>query len=128
MTLVCDASALLALLLGEPGADRMAELLGEAQAVIGAVNACEVSSKLAERGMDEASILATWAALPIDIAPLSAEQAHRAALLRPVTRHLGLSLGDRACLALAQHTQDATVVTADPAWQAIKGFRFTFIR
>ena len=59
--------------------------------------------------------------------PFTAEQALISGLLRPGTRALGLSLGDRCCLALAQVLK-AEVVTADRPWKALKGFRFTFNR
>jgi ribonuclease VapC len=48
--------------------------------------------------------------------------------LRPATRTLGLSLGDRGCLALAQAQRGAQVVTADRLWKELKGFRFALIR
>ncbi|MCU0348732.1 MAG: hypothetical protein MUC59_17465 [Saprospiraceae bacterium] len=85
-------------------------------------------SKVYERGTSDSDARTLWAALKIDVHPLSESQADAAARLRPVTRSLGLSLGDRCCLALASELKGASVVTADRAWKAIKGFRFTFVR
>lgn len=122
-----DASALLAILFSEPGGDRAADLLEKGDAVVSAVNQGEVVARLMDRGLsrDEADL--AWRSLRIEVLPFTAEQALSSGLLRPGTRALGLSLGDRCCLALAQ-AHGAEVVTADRPWKALKGFRFTFIR
>ena len=124
---VFDASALLAVLFSEPGGDSAAALLEEGDAVVSAVNQGEVMARLMDRsiGRDEAKV--AWRSLRIGVNPFTAEQALASGLLRPGTRALGLSLGDRCCLALAQ-SLDAEVVTADRPWKALKGFRFHFIR
>jgi PIN domain nuclease of toxin-antitoxin system len=89
-----------------------------AGAIIGAVNASEVIAKLDEGGMSAADIEEAIESLGLEIIPFDEEQAYRAGLLRSVTRAAGLSLGDRACLALAGHL-DLPVLTADRAWAAL---------
>ena len=116
MTVALDASALLAMLRGEPGADKVkAEL---ADAVISAVNLSEVTAKLSDYGMPPEDVAATFAQLDLDVRAFDAPQAYLAGRLRQVTRGNGLSLGDRACLALAsQLAVDA--MTADHAWAGL---------
>lgn len=125
--IVLDASVVMAVLNQEPGADRLTpELLSNA--VSSTVNLAEVQSKLVSRGItpDDA-----WdAALsPIEeVAPFTAEHAKTAGSLIAETRSLGLSLGDRACLALALALQ-APVYTADKSWKKLKlGIRIHIIR
>lgn len=113
---VLDASALLALLNQEDGAERVAPLL--ADAVISTVNLAEVVTRLAIAGMPEAAIRDTLALLPLESVPLDVEDAIDLGLLAPVTRSSGLSLGDRACLILARRL-GVTAVTADQAWTGI---------
>jgi ribonuclease VapC len=112
-SVVLDASALLAAMLGEPGAEIVAPLLADAR--VSAVNVAEVIAKLQERGVPEGDIDESLADLDLDIVAFDAAQARRAGLLRAPTRKAGLSLGDRACLALALET-GAMAVTADAAW------------
>lgn len=88
-----------------------------------AVNWAEVLSKLAERGVDPRAAATLWIergivdqALSIDLG--HADDAVRVAELRPSTRGLGLSLGDRYCLALGQRL-GATVLTADRPWTTL---------
>lgn len=126
-SIVLDASVVMAVLNQEPGADRLTpELLSNA--VSSTVNLAEVQSKLVSRGItpDDA-----WdAALsPIEeVAPFTAEHAKTAGSLIAETRSLGLSLGDRACLALALALQ-APVYTADKSWKKLKlGIRIHIIR
>ncbi len=124
---VLDASALLALLFNEAGADAVAaRLVG---ATISAVNLSEVAAKLADQGMPEEGITATLREFDLDIRPFDASQARMAGALRTVTRSAGLSLGDRACLALAQSI-GAVALTADRAWAelALEGLRVQLIR
>ena len=114
---VLDASALLALLNDEPGAEAVAGRLAEA--VISTVNLAEVVTKLREAGMpaDETEEVLTELGLPA--IPFDEEQAYVVASLRAPTRASGLSLGDRACLALAL-TLDRPAVTTDRAWRRLK--------
>jgi PIN domain nuclease of toxin-antitoxin system len=113
---VLDASALLALLNAEPGAARVAAVLP--QAVVSSVNLSEVVAKLADIGMPEAEIHAALDGLGLDVVPFDESQAYRAGMLRPASRALGLSLGDRAGLALAMEL-GCPVLTTDQQWQAL---------
>jgi len=115
--IVLDASALIAALLGEPGEEKV-----RAATAVGAafctVNLSEVFSHFARRGHSRESILDLLSPLPIEIVPFDAVLAATTGMLVNETRSVGLSLGDRACLALAQH-RDAQVLTADRAWSKL---------
>ena len=113
---VLDASALLALLNQEEGAERVAPFL--ADAVISTVNLAEVVTRLALAGMPEAAIREALALLPLESVPFDVEHAVEVGLLAPATRPSELSLGDRACLVLARRL-GAIAVTADQAWGGI---------
>ncbi len=115
---VLDASALLALLNREPGADRVAEAIVSG-AVMSTVNLSEVIAKLADVGMPEVEIREAVEPLGIEFVSLGGEAAVAIGLLRPATRSAGLSLGDRACLALGQRLGLA-VVTADREWDQLE--------
>ena len=113
---VLDASALMALIRGEPGADTVVSCLS--RAVISAVNQAEVQTKLVSAGIDEA--LAWWhiAEARCPSVPFDEELARIAGGLVRVTRPYGLSLGDRACLALALQ-RNADVYTTDAVWKSL---------
>lgn len=113
---VLDASALLTVFNGEPGAERVIEALPAS--VISAVNLAEVAAKLQERGMPDDRIRATIYSLELTVLPLDGDLAIDTGLLRAPTRSAGLSLGDRACLALA-NSLGATALTTDRAWLAL---------
>ena len=113
---VLDASAVLALLLGEPGADTVKAALDGA--AIGAVNLAEVVSHYAKLGAGRADIQALLRPLPIHIAPVDAALSYEAGMLRPITLEGGLSLGDRYCLALAKR-ENAKALTAERRWPRI---------
>lgn len=110
---VLDASALLCLLKGESGAERVMAALPRAW--VSAVNLSEVYAKLADAGGSEDRIARAVGGLHLRVEPFDDAQARRAGMLRPMTKALGLSLGDRACLALAQH-RGALALTTDRAW------------
>jgi PIN domain nuclease of toxin-antitoxin system len=110
--IVLDASALLCLLNDEPGADQVAEVL--TRSLIGATNLAEVVSKLRERSLSLDEVKEALGGLHLDVRPLTPGQAMLIGNLRPATRPLGLSLGDRACLALAIEL-DAEIYTTDAA-------------
>ena len=114
--MVLDASALLALLLNEPGADKVRAVLDEA--VIGAVNLAEVVSHYAKLGAGRADIQALLGPLPVRILPLDAAVSFEAGMLRSVTLKGGLSLGDRCCLALAKR-EGMPALTAERRWPDI---------
>jgi PIN domain nuclease of toxin-antitoxin system len=115
---VLDASALLAYLNGEPGAQRVQQCIEQGQAIMSSVNLAEVLSKCADQGMSSADQAALCAALPLEISAFDTAVALTSAALRSSTRAQGLSLGDRCCLALAQ-SRNATALTADQAWSRL---------
>jgi PIN domain nuclease of toxin-antitoxin system len=123
---VLDASAILAYLLGEAGSREVEKLLDEA--AVSAVNIAEVASKLAERGAPADRIRQTIEALGVEVIPCDETIAYQIGELRNSTKALGLSLGDRACLATAlQHNVRA--ITADRHWKTLKvGARIHVIR
>ena len=112
---VLDASALIALFHQEPGSDKVAQAI-EDGAVLSTVNLSEVASKLNELGTPEALIQTSINVLELTIVDFNAELAYKAGLLRLITKSAGLSLGDRACLALAQHLH-LPVLTTDRIWK-----------
>jgi len=119
---VLDASALLAHLRDEPGADLVAGAIASG-AVISTVNLAEVFSRVADRGEDPAKLAAELTQIglldgAITVEPFTAADAIDAGRLRALTRDAGLSLGDRACLALARRL-DAPALSADTAWQGV---------
>lgn len=114
--IVLDASAVLALLNAEPGGERVEAELG--RALISTVNYSEVVAKLADAGMPEQPIREALDWLNLEIVPFEAEHALRAGLLRPPTRALGLSFGDRACLALGL-CRGLPVWTTDSEWRKL---------
>lgn len=126
---VLDSSALLAVLYGEPGAPKVADRLEGA--LMSTANLIEVIERYTERGLSIAKRRAQLEALGIRLVPLSAWQAELAAALWSVTRDAGLSLADRACLALAL-TTGRPAVTADRSWRnaakAVQGLRVDVIR
>jgi PIN domain nuclease of toxin-antitoxin system len=125
---IFDTSAVLAVVFDEPGAEQAARWLQADDALISSVNLAEVWSKLRDRGMSEDDVQAIIQHLPLQVAPFSTQQARAAGRLRPATRALGLSLGDRCCLALATEHAGATVITADRPWAGLAGFDISLIR
>lgn len=122
MAPVLDASALLAHLRDEPGGDVVVEAIASG-AVISTVNLAEVFSRVADRGDDPAKLAAELTQIglldgAIVVEPFTASDAIDAGRLRPLTRDAGLSLGERACLALARRL-DAPALTADTDWQGV---------
>ena len=112
---VLDASALLALLQDEPGASRVLEALPDA--LMCSVNLSEVVAKLADLGMPEIDIRRALS-LGLEIISFDEILAYSAGILRPTTRRAGLSLGDRACLALAQ-SRSLPALTTDRSWTSL---------
>ncbi len=113
---VLDASAVLAWLRDEPGADTVTDHLENA--ALSAVNLSEVHQKLAQRGVDADRTIRQLRSLGITVEPLDLTDALAASRLWAATRSAGLSLGDRCCLALAARLQ-APAITADNAWSAL---------
>jgi ribonuclease VapC len=115
-SIVLDASALLALLLGEPGGDRVRAVLGDS--TMATPNLAEIVAYYARNGVKEREGRQILGLLPIEWAPFSEELAYDAGLMYPITRAAGLSPGDRACLALARQRR-LPAMTADRGWSAI---------
>lgn len=113
---VLDASALLAALHGESGGEQVENQLESA--VISAVNWSEVLQKSLARGVDIGGLKEDLEALGLHIEPFTVEDAELAAKFWTLTRERGLSLGDRACLALA-HRLGLPAFTADRSWAGL---------
>ncbi len=112
-TVLLDASALLAAIFAEPGAQAVEAHIGNAR--ISAVNSAEVIGKLVDKGMSEKDAEAVFDALLLPVEPFTSRCAALAGRLRAHTRGIGLSLGDRCCLAVARE-KGMRAVTADRAW------------
>jgi PIN domain nuclease of toxin-antitoxin system len=113
---VIDASAILALLNQEKGSEEIAKYID--QAVISTVNLSEVIAKLAEAGIPEDIIKEILSYLNLEVIPFNKDQAFKAGTLRPLTKSIGLSFGDRACLALGI-TLNLLVITTDRLWSSL---------
>lgn len=113
MTVVLDASAVLALIYDEAGSDTVQDHI--ADAFVSSVNAAEVMSKLSERETPQDMLDQVWGTLSYLCVNFSGQHALRASQLRAVTRAHRLSLGDRACLATAD-LLGVAVLTSDRAW------------
>ena len=111
--IVFDSSVLIAILRQEPGSEVGEQSLNEA--LISTVNLAEVATYLARNSVPTETINDALAAFPIEIVPFDREQGLIAGCLYPACKSLGLSLGDRACLALAK-SKSLPVLTADKAW------------
>jgi len=114
---VLDASAVLAVIFAEKGADKVVPHLPGA--LLSCVNLAEVTTRTLETGMPLEDSLAEIARLPLRLVDYDAGHAHITASLRSATKSLGLSLGDRACLALGLSRQ-ATVLTGDRDWRKLQ--------
>jgi PIN domain nuclease of toxin-antitoxin system len=115
--IVFDASAALAIISHEPGETLARRFLGAA--AISTVNYAEVIGRLVADGLAEPNAVRAVDRLGLEVAPFTIEQARAAGFLRATTRALGLSLGDRSCLALALERQ-LPVLTADRQWSALR--------
>lgn len=113
---ILDASALIAFLHDEPGADAVVDALS-AKVAISVVNWAEALSKVAADGDDPQQVADRLQSgdAPLQLEPLAEADCVTIARLRPLTKARGLSLADRACLALAQRL-DLPVFTADREW------------
>jgi len=113
---VLDASALLAFLFREPGAAQVEGVL--ADGLLSAVNLSEVLARFARDGHEMKPIRLALEAAGVRVVDFDSAQATEAARLVPHTRHVGLSLGDRACLGLAR-LSGMPAMTADRAWSTL---------
>ena len=126
--LVLDSSVVLAAILGERGGDAVFDRLDEA--AVSTVNVAEVYSYAAINALPTEAIDAFIDETGIEIVPFAQDQAVLAGRLANTTRPAGLSLGDRACLALAA-LRKAEALTADHAWERVAedvGVRVTMLR
>lgn len=121
MSFVLDASALVALVRREPGADEVEQLLGGAETpglvagYLSAVNLTEVLQRLSEEDLPD---LIDGPRPAVVTVPYDAAHARAAAAMLPVSRAFGLSFADRACLALAK-VMSLPAVTADRLWSEV---------
>lgn len=114
---VLDASAVLALIRDEPGADKVAAHIG--RAAISAVNLQEVAKELLLSGLDEPTTRELLGELRLDVRAHDADAAYAAAALHAQTREFGRGLGDRSCLALAVQL-GVPALTADREWKKVR--------
>ena len=110
---VLDASAILALLNKETGSEEVLKFIGKA--AMSTVNLSEVIAKLADAGIPEEDIREIISHLNLEVIDFNQEQALKAGILRPITKSIGLSFGDRACLALGI-ILNQPVLTTDRLW------------
>lgn len=122
---VLDASALLASLQNEEGYEIVDAILKES--AISTINLSEVLQKVKQKGIATESIVRGLETEGVEIIAYSIEQAEITADLWAVTKPFGLSLGDRACLALAQ-SLNAVAITADKSWANIPNIKVQVIR
>jgi len=115
-SIVLDASAVLAILSGKVSYGAIADDLE--QAVMSAVNVAEVMLVLNNQGIPVSDARDAVNGFALTIVPFDAESAEAANELRALTKTSKLSLGDLACLSLAQRLK-APVLTADQAWKAV---------
>lgn len=116
MSVVLDASALIAMLKGERGAAKVAT--GIAGARVSSVNYAEVISHFIHAGMPERQVDAMLDPLPLTVVPADKALAQIAGSMRAATAEAGLSLGDRFCLALARR-DGLPAWTSDQNWKRI---------
>ncbi|HZC00730.1 MAG TPA: PIN domain-containing protein [Gammaproteobacteria bacterium] len=108
-----DASALLAFMFRESGHEQVAEVIEES--CLSTVNLAEVLGRFVRDGHNSAAVLTRLQSMAIELVPLSVSHAALIAEMLPKTQALGLSLGDRACLALAA-AREIPALTADQPW------------
>ena len=116
MTVVLDASALLAYLLDEPGSEIVDEVIS--QSVMSAVNWSEVVQKIEKVGVDADIVYQELLVLGLKIEPFLVEDGYLTGLLNKKTSQFGLSLGDRACLSLGMRL-NSSILTADTIWESL---------
>lgn len=116
IAVVLDASAVLAVYFDEPGAEPVTAALPGG--LLSSVNYTEVIGKCLDRGEATGGVLRKIAAMGVQIVAHDLLLAQRTGELRPLTRHIGLSLADRACLALAERER-MPILTADRSWKSL---------
>jgi PIN domain nuclease of toxin-antitoxin system len=116
--IVLDASAMLAIIFHEPGAERLTEEILD-HAVASTVNLAEVQSKLVKKGYIPEEAWEDALELVTAVEPFTSDHAKIAGDLITTTEKYGLSLGDRSCLALAIALK-APVYTTEQLWRNLK--------
>jgi ribonuclease VapC len=114
--IVLDASSMLAFLFQEEGAEQVADHIEAA--AMSTVNLSEILGRFARDGVPTAPVREQLLQTSIEWVAFDVEQADLCAQLSPHTRPLGLSMGDRACLALGA-SRGLPVLTADRAWMSL---------
>ena len=122
---VLDSSAVLAHIFDEPGADVVEAALPGA--LLCSVNLAEVVSKLHDRGLTDDEIKAALQTVDFEVVDFDRKLAVISGELRKETRHLGLSLGDRACLAVARQ-RSIVAFTTDAAWARAPAVKVRLLR
>jgi len=123
---VLDSSAILCILNDEPGAELVDAILDDA--IVSTVNYAEVVAKLVERGSTATQAQSALRSIALTTVDFDILLARRTGTLRAETRKRGLSLGDRACLALAER-EGVPAVTGDRSWVgAVSGIEIRLIR
>ena len=117
MSIVLDTSAVMAVIRKEQGREHVVEVLD--RAIASTVNYAEVIGNLVMRGMPLVVAKAQFDGLRIRTIPFDDDQALQAGRLRRLSHHMQLSLGDRACLALARLRKEP-VLTTDRKWSELK--------
>ena len=117
---VLDASVILAFLQGEPGNERVKLALQTDHCVVSAANQSEVIAKSLDRGVDPDAIKTIVSEMGYTVVDITAQDGAQAGWLRNQTRVIGLSLGDRLCMATAQRLK-AKILTADRPWLTVAG-------
>ena len=113
--------------MAEPGAARVNQAIADG-AFISSVNVTEVVTRQINLGVSDADARANVEELEIEVVPFDEELAYRAGLLRSATRSAGLSLGDRACLALAERL-GVPALTTDRVWGTLQlGIQIEIVR
>ena len=115
---VLDASALLALIQAEPGAERITQALEQGECVVSAVNLSEAVTKLILNGLPDEQAESVVLGIPAEIVPCDGAIAVKAGRLTTIGKPLGLSLGDRICLATGQ-AHGGIVLTTEQVWRKI---------
>jgi PIN domain nuclease of toxin-antitoxin system len=115
---ILDSSAILAVLNDEPGANLVIAVMDDA--LVSTVNYAEVVAKLVERGSTAIEAQSALQSLALTTMDFDVALAQRTGVLRRETMNRGLSLGDRACLALAER-EGAPAMTGDRSWVGAVG-------
>ena len=115
--IVFDSSAILALLKLEGGNEIVAARLDDA--IISSVNFAEVLTVVARKGFGKEEVIKSLKNTFLHIVDFNSEQAIIAASFDEITKKYGLSLGDRACLALAKY-KNCSVLTGDRVWKELE--------